>query len=503
MTTYQKNDDFKELTWQELADQYECPEWFGKLKFGIWAHWGPQCVPKKGGGWYARHMYMQDVGEEKWGKEAYEYHLKTYGHPSEFGFKDIINLWKAEHFDADAVIDQCIKWGARYFYVTSSHHDHFDCFDSTYHKWNSVNMGPKRDIVGEFEKAARKRDLKFCIASHDNRHWWWWEDAFKSDQTGNKKGIPYDGRLSKEDGKGKWWEGYDPRELYGPLPEDRTPELYEAEMNNWVDRHIELVEKYKPDMFYHDCFGFSYGDYGKKVVARFYNNALKETGKIDVINIVKAKEPGCLYGIECGVSPVLEDKPWQTETTFLTWFYSEKEPKHNARSILEFLVDIVSKNGNLTLSVELLPDGTYPDNLKEIMDEVGNWLEKNGEAIYETTAWTICGDGASIRNADPSVSPHYTGRTKESPLYDCDEVRFTVKGDSVYLFFMNPMPGEVKIPSLGLSKLERQHLIKAIKSLDDSVELDFIQGEDGLVVTLPKDIETGIVIPFKMLFKEK
>ena len=144
----------KELSWDELASQYECPDWFRDAKFGIWFHWGPQSVPEQGGGWYARHMYMKDVGRQKFGKMANPYHLQTYGHPSEFGFKDIINAWKAEKFDAEALIKYSKKNGAKYIVALANHHDHFDLFNSSYHPWNAVNMGPKKDIIKAFADAT-------------------------------------------------------------------------------------------------------------------------------------------------------------------------------------------------------------------------------------------------------------------------------------------------------------------------------------------------------------
>lgn len=241
----------KALSWDQLAAQYQCPEWFSEGKFGIWCHWGPQCVPQSGGGWYARHMYMEDVGGEQFGKNAYPYHLKTFGHPSEFGFKDVINLWKAEKFNADSLLRFFKKNRAKFFVTTANHHDHFDLFASTYHPWNSVNMGPHKDIVGEFEKATRMLKLPFGVTSHDNRFWSWWLTAFGADKYGPKKGIKYDGYLTKADGKEKWWEGYDPADLYGPPPEKRTPELETKMKENYLKRHLELVDKYKPDYIQH------------------------------------------------------------------------------------------------------------------------------------------------------------------------------------------------------------------------------------------------------------
>ena len=217
----------KELSWEEQREQYQFPKWYTEARFGIWVHWGAQTEPKEGGGWYARHMYMQDVGDQEWGRNAYEYHCKTYGHPSEIGYKDVLNEWKAENLDTDALLKYFKKIGAKYFVALANHHDRFDNFNSTHLEWNSVNVGPKKDIIGEFSKSAKKHNIPFGVSSHDDRFLSWWLPAFGSDDSGKYKGIPYDGHMTIEDGKGKWWEGMDPAKLYGLAPSKRTPEYIE------------------------------------------------------------------------------------------------------------------------------------------------------------------------------------------------------------------------------------------------------------------------------------
>lgn len=203
-----------EPTWSSL-ENYQVPEWFRNVKFGIWAHWGPQCV-EGSGDWMARSMYME-------GTREYEYHVKHYGHPSEVGFKDIIPLWKAENWDPDKLVAFYKKIGAQYFFALGNHHDNMDLWDSKYQPWNSVNMGPKKDILAGWEKAARKYGLYFGVSLHADHAWSWYEPSQRHDTKGPKKGIPYDGKLTKADGKGKWWEGYDPQDLYAqnhPLSEN-------------------------------------------------------------------------------------------------------------------------------------------------------------------------------------------------------------------------------------------------------------------------------------------
>ncbi|MDB2385427.1 alpha-L-fucosidase [Polaribacter sp.] len=493
----------KQLSWDQLANEYECPEWFRDAKFGIWFHWGPQAVPEQGGGWYARHMYMQDVGRQKFGKMANPYHVKTYGHPSEFGFKDVINSWKAENFDATYLINFSKKNGAKYIVALANHHDHFDLFDSSYHPWNSVDVGPKKDIIGEFEKATRNAGLKFGVTSHDDRFLNWWKPAFGSDKTGEKAGIPYDGRLTKADGKGKWWEGLDPADLYGPIPENRTPEVIEAIKKNWQKRHIELVTKYKPDLLYNDGFNFSYGKYGKEVARTLYNNSYNENGFVNAVMLLKRKEKGTVNEVESGGSNTLRENPWQSEITFTDWFYKkDRHLTHNATTVLEMLINAVSKNGNLLLNVELNPDGTIPGEIKQVVNNVGDWLKINGEAIYGTRPWKVYGDGKSVRgeeddtyeeevrNAGDDIKKkkktgeHYNQRTTATPAYAHDEVRYTTKGDNFYIIIMNPAEGTFSIPSLGKSSDVSPGKLKELTQLYDGNKIVFTQSANKLTIKI-------------------
>lgn len=199
-----------EPTWESLTRNYRVPEWFRDAKFGIWAHWSAQCVPEQGD-WYARRMYLQ-------GDSAYDYHVRTYGHPSKFGFMEIDNLWKAERWDPEALMRLYARAGAKYFFALANHHDNFDNYSSKHHAWNSVNIGPKKDIVGTWANVARAHGLRFGVSNHSAHAWHWFQSAYGYDAEGPLAGVRYDAaRLTSPDGKGRWWEGLDPQELYtGP-----------------------------------------------------------------------------------------------------------------------------------------------------------------------------------------------------------------------------------------------------------------------------------------------
>ncbi len=502
----------KELLWEQLRQQYQFPKWYTEAKFGIWVHWGAQTQPDSGGGWYARHMYMQDVGKEQWGKNAYSYHVRQYGHPSEKGFKDVIHEWKADKLNTDALLRYFKQIGAKYFVALANHHDHFDNFNSTYHPWNSVRVGPHKDIIGLFKKSAVKYGIPFGVSSHDDRYLSWWLTAFGADTSGPKKGVHYDGWMTKEDGKGKWWEGLDPADLYGLPPEKRTPEWIESVKKNYVLRMTELVTKYDVDMLWFDGYGFPYGNYGKEVCTDFFNYKLKKYGKINAVISGKfqAKEPSIAEDIERGGASKILSYPWQGTLTFGDWFYKTERPiRHNARTVIESLTDIISKNGNLLMNVELLPDGTIPPDHKLILDTIGAWIHRNSEAIYASRAWKIFGDnihggklkkGISVADIDAAKqqSDDFNERTIAAPPYPHNEVRFTIKGENLYMFVLNPAPGIIEIPSLGLSSPYNSKKVRMVKLLGSKKPVLFRQDNDRLQITIPENANNKYTQVFKL-----
>ncbi|MBR3985325.1 MAG: alpha-L-fucosidase, partial [Bacteroidaceae bacterium] len=266
--------------WESLK-QWECPEWFKDAKFGIWAHWGPQCQAMRGD-WYARHMYYDGHWQNSWHKEHF-------GDPSEYGMKELIRDWKAERWQPDSLVALYKSVGARYFFTLGQHHDNFDLWDSPYQEWNSVNMGPKRDIVGEWAEACEKYGLPLGISMHGSHTWMWMEKA-----------QDYDGNLTKADGKGQWWEGYDPQELYAQCHEHS--EGWEREGNihgqwgwqngaslpseeykmKFQNRVLQCINDYDPDMLYFDDTVLPfYGcddRVGLNILAHYYNRSARLNG---------------------------------------------------------------------------------------------------------------------------------------------------------------------------------------------------------------------------------
>lgn len=503
----------QDQSWEQLGKQYQFPKWFTEAKLGIWVHWGAQTLPDSGGGWYARHMYMQDVGGQTFGANAYPYHIRHFGHPSEVGFKDVIHQWKAEHLDTDALIRYFKSIGAKYFVALANHHDHFDNFNSTHHAWNSVNVGPKKDIIGLFRKSASKYKIPFGVSSHDDRFMGWWLPAFGSDASGPKKGVKYDGYLTKADGVGKWWQGLDPADLYGLPPEKRTKEWEESVKKNWLDRHIELATKYDVDMLWFDGYGFPYGKYGKEASRAFLNNHLQKHGNLSVVVAGKiSNEPMVLKDIERGGASEILPYPWQGTMTFTHWFYKKEIPsRHNARTVIESFTDMISKNGNLLLNVELLADGTIPEDHKKILDTIGWWMNRNKEAIYASRPWRVYGDNFNgiVRTKDVSItdaeaykkqgsSDDFNERTIASPAYSPNEVRFTVKGKALYVFVLNPAAGELVIPALGVRSDQHPGNIKKAVLLGDRKSIIFRQDAEALRLTIPSSAGKGYTAVIKI-----
>ncbi len=509
----------KDLTWEELKKQYTFPKWYTEARFGIWVHWGAQTQPLQGGGWYARHMYQQNVGREQWGRDAYQYHCKTYGHPSQIGYKGVLNEWKAEKLDTDALVKYFKQIGAKYFVALANHHDHFDNFNSTYHAWNSVNVGPKRDIIKEFELSCNKYDIPYGVSSHDDRFLHWWLPAFGADTSGSYKDIPYDGHMTTEDGKGKWWEGLNPADLYGLPPAQRTPEYIESVKTNWVLRHTELVTKYDIDMLWFDGYGFPYKQHGKQVCETYLNHRRKENGAIDAVIAGKFfNEPTTVKDIEKGGAHEILPYPWQGITTFREWFYKEDphnlEYKQNARTIIELLADYMSKNGNLLLNVELFPDGTIPPKQKEMLDHIGAWVKLNDEAIYGSKPWLVYGDNLNshllqeenktISEADLEAlkkqkkSEQFNERSISSPAYGHDEVRYVTQGNSLYIIVLNPQAGDIELPSLGLNSIHKPGQITSIRMIGGTQKIQFKQDTQKLLLSVPEKRPNTYATVFKV-----
>jgi alpha-L-fucosidase len=496
-------------SWKSLTT-YQTPEWFRNAKFGMWAHWGPQCEPEFGD-WYGRLMYEE-------GGDVYKYHVQKYGHPSAFGFKDVIHQWKAEQWDPERLVALYKKAGAKYFMALANHHDNFDLYDSKYQpEWNATKIGPKKDLIGGWSKAARNNGLPFGVSVHAAHAWSWYETAQRADKSGPYAGVPYDGNLTKADGKGKWWEGLDPQALYAqhhPLSKTgaeggvwdqqwawgggaSVPD--KAYCEKFYDRTIELINRYDPDMVYFDDTVlplWPISDVGLRLAAHMYNKSVAKHGKVEAVINGKILDPvqrkAMVWDIERGQSNAIEPLPWQTCTCIGNWHYDRRlydnKGYKSAKTVVHTLIDVVSKNGNLLLNIPVRGNGTIDEQEQAIVEEIGRWMAMNGEGIYDTRPWSVFGEGPVMEAAAAPMSGPGFNEGKNKPFTHAD-IRFTAKGDAVYAFIMgSPEGSKVSIKSMRSGSPHLKKNISRVELVGRGNPLPFKQTADGLQVTLPADM---------------
>jgi alpha-L-fucosidase len=503
-------------TWDSLH-QYQCPDWFRDAKFGIWACFGPQNVPEDGD-WYARNMYVEGSRQNK-------YHVAHYGPPSQFGFKDVIHLWKAENFDAEKLIALYKKVGAQYFFVMANHHDNFDMYDSKYQPWNSVQVGPHKDIVGDFAKAAHEQGLRFGVSVHAAHAWSFYEIAQSADKTGPLAGLPYDGKLAKADGKGKWWDGLDPQELYA---QNHTPSLNfsnagaihgqwnwengasipdQAYCDKFYNRTIDLVHKYKPDLVYFDDDAlplWPVSDAGLKIAADFYNfNMQQHDGKLEAVlfgKMLSESQQKCIVrDIERGASNKIEEQPWETDTCIGNWHYDrslyDKNRYKSAKTVIQMLCDIVSKNGDLLLNIPVRGDGSIDYKEQAVLAGIGAWMDVNKECIFGTRPWKVFGEGPASEGAALSAQGFNEGKGKP---FTAADVRFTTKGKTIYAIVLGTPQQDLQIKSLGMAAKLLDKPIGNITLLGSKEKVTWSQTADTLAINLPKKVPNNIAIVYKI-----
>ena len=424
---------------------YSAPQWFRDAKFGIWSHWGPQSVPMFGD-WYARNMYIQ-------GTQQYEYHVRHYGHPSKFGYKDICQLWKAENFDPDALMAKYYKAGARYFVAQASHHDHFFNYASEVNRMNSVNVGPHKDILALWKAAADKYGLPFGITEHLAASFSWWRVNKGCDSYGPYAGVPYDGNDPAY--RDFYFDNY---EHGTDNPSEARPwyTANEAYHQYWLRAVTEMIDRFQPELLYSDGalpFGghwvgpqsdtINEADYadGLKAVAHLYNTSIAKHGSNQAVYLQKDRRE-IVYSVGTldiakRQLPGIMPEPWHTDTCIGNWFYDVHRPYKQPDQIIEMLVDIISKNGCMLLNILQRPDGTIDDDAEYILRELADWFAVNSEAVYGTRPWRVFGEGETRVKIE--------GFREDKTEWTRSDYRFVQKDGAVYAFMMGIKPGETAV----------------------------------------------------------
>ncbi len=402
--------------WKGLGLAYTVPEWWREAKFGAWSHWDPQSMPEQGD-WYARKMYQE-------GDAVYSHHRTTFGHPSAYGYKDICNNWVIDRWRPDELMDLYVEMGARFFMAMGVHHDNFDCWDSAYQPWNSLRVGPKVDVVGTWATAARVRGLRFGIGFHNSPPRTWGQFMtvrYTSDKHGSKQGVPYDALQTILDGRGKWWEGMDPVDLYGPA-HSIDDALHSPFANQFMWRVDDAITKYHPDMIYFDEHaGDSQVDLGvhmglgylaPPLIANYYNKSMSwNQGKTDVVinlkgvggtynsfqtspDLLPVVERALVRSTEALIEPQISAYPFQTETSIQDWHYRTGQGYTDARTLVQSLMQNVSRNGSMLLNLTQHGRGDLDPAAITIARDMGAWLRVNGEAVYGSRPFETSGDNA-------------------------------------------------------------------------------------------------------------
>lgn len=480
--------------WDNLSRRYNVPAWWREAKLGAWSHWDPQSMAEDGD-WYARSIYIE-------GHPQARYHREHYGHPSEYGYKELCRDWKTDRWNPDELMQLYRKMGARYFLAMGNHHDNFDCWDSKYQPWNSVNVGPNQDIVGIWAETARRYDMPFGIGFHNTPARTWGQFMtvrYTSDKNGDKKGVPYDAMLTLEDGykpnadgTEKWWKGMDPQDLYGPEHHNGRNSLDSPFANQFMWRVDDAIRRYQPDMIYFDDHaGDSQEDLGinmglgrltPQIIANFYNIASKrKSGNREVVatfkgvggrynsfqrnpEMVNIVDRSLVKSTELYTEDDIMAFPFQTEVSLQEWHYQQGARYRSASEIVTRLMQNVSRNGCLLLNITQHGRGDIDPEARQICLDFGRWIEINSEAIYSARPFDVWGN---------------------------EHVIYTRQGGYIYATILHPATEDIVLQPLSTQSPSVGKILK-VEMLENGRSIPFKQSAEGLTIQIKQSVTQGI-----------
>lgn len=465
--------------WNSLS-AYRVPEWYKNAKFGIFIHWGIYSVPAFGSEWYSRNMYIQ-------GSPEYEHHRKTYGEQKDFGYKDFIPMFRAEKFDPQVWAELFRRAGAKYVVPVAEHHDGFQMYQSEISKWNAAEMGPKRDVLGELSREINKKGMVNGASTHRIEHWFFMGH-----------GKEFESDITDAEQEGDFYWPAMPERNHHDLFSEPTPSREFLE--DWMIRTCELIDRFRIKVLYFDWWiqHQSAKPYLQKIAAYYYNRAAEWGEEV----VICYKHDAFMFGtalvdIERGQFAQIQPFYWQTDTAIAknSWCYTENNDFKKAKDILCDLVDIVSKNGNLLLNVGPKADGTISDEDRAVLLEIGDWMEKNGEAVYGSRPWRIAAEGPT----QVEEGQFTDGKDK---VFTSEDFRFTVKGDSLYAICLHyPENGTVTVKALGeqdASHLPKFHgIIRGVEVLGFEEQPVWNRDGEGLHIST-KMVITDKPVVFKV-----
>ncbi len=453
---------------RELLTEHEVPEWYADAKFGIFIHYGIYSEPAYGDEWYGHWMYMP--GTTSWGgSNIYQYHIDTYGGAIEHGYKSFIpdfvkslQNYKAEN-KAEEWADVFYQSGAKYVMPVGIHHDSFALYDSDIQTtYNSVTQAGV-DYIEDLQKAVKSKGMKFGISNHFAENDWFFDEEAAIEGADIKETL------------------ITPDEMYGD-----GKAKSEWHIKKWFNISMEIINKYNPDMIYYD-FDLDQSSFMK------YDEANRELMLANFYNQAKANNLEgvvCNYkGIAFETSQAVLDKErvvlgqinnfvWQTDTSIgeKSWGYTTDEVYRKGEEFIGALVDIVSKNGNLLLNVGPQADGTIPDDAKEALLTIGNWLNAYGDAIYATRPWLVYGEGP-------------TKNVGDSYALTQNDIRFTRNKNNTILYataLARPTTGKMNITTLNKRDFDGSQIdnISLING-SDRIKLTYEHSDEALSITLP------------------